>query len=105
MESEYPVTFENNNDIPIAPPSIKEFGNKNPFNPKPAETTPSKIKNTSLIVCETSTSMLLTQTVIRGLLVVWVIFKKLRMESLLAANLVQRMTLLQRKMMGSCLNN
>ena len=28
----------------------KEFGNKNPFKPKPAETTPTKIKNTSLIL-------------------------------------------------------
>ena len=34
------VVCSNNSDIPVAPPSIKWFGNKKPFRPKPAENTP-----------------------------------------------------------------
>lgn len=36
-----------NKEIPTAPPSIKPLGNKNPFNPNPAEITPIKIKKES----------------------------------------------------------
>ena len=43
------VMFFNNKEIPVAPPSIKLFGNKNPFKPKPAEKTPIMIKIASLI--------------------------------------------------------
>ncbi len=34
-------------EIPITPPSINIFGSKNPFNPKPADNTPNKIKKLS----------------------------------------------------------
>ena len=34
-------------EIPVTPPSIKELGSKNPFNPKLAENTPNKIKKLS----------------------------------------------------------
>ena len=43
------VMFSSNNEIPVAPPSIKLLGNKNPFNPKPAEKTPIIIKMYSFI--------------------------------------------------------
>ena len=38
-----------NNEIPTTPPSKKLLGNKKPFNPNPAESTPKTINTTSLI--------------------------------------------------------
>lgn len=37
-------------DIPVTPPSMKEFGIKKPFRPKPAENTPKRIKIQLLIM-------------------------------------------------------
>ena len=39
-----------NNEIPIAPPSMNSLGKRNPFRPKPAETTPIKISKESFII-------------------------------------------------------
>ena len=44
MDSDTLVVSEINREIPIAPPSINELGNKNPLSPKPAEVIPIKIK-------------------------------------------------------------
>ena len=41
-----------NNEIPVTPPSIKSFGIKNPFNSKPAESTPRSMNRTSRAVCK-----------------------------------------------------
>ena len=49
------VIFSNNREIPVAPPSIKLFGNKKPFNPNPAENTPIIIKIYSFIAWDIST--------------------------------------------------
>ncbi len=43
-DREIPVICCTNNDIPVTPPSIKEFGSKNPFNPKPADAIANKIR-------------------------------------------------------------
>lgn len=50
IERYHPLTSDINREIPIAPPSMNEFGSKNPFSPKPAETTPREIKTISLMV-------------------------------------------------------
>ena len=48
MDNDIPVISVVNREIPVTPPSINELGSKNPFNPKPAETIPIKIKTVSL---------------------------------------------------------
>ena len=35
-----PVTFAESNETPVIPPSMKLFGSKNPFNPRPADKIP-----------------------------------------------------------------
>ena len=50
MEIGILLTSAINNDIPVAPPSIKRFGNKKLFKPKAAEKIPQVIKKKSLIV-------------------------------------------------------
>jgi len=49
MEIEIPEISLTNKEIPVAPPSMKLFGSKNPFKPKPAENTPAIISMISLI--------------------------------------------------------
>ena len=43
------VIFVSSNEMPVAPPSIKSFGNRKLFNPKPAEMIPPVIIPASLM--------------------------------------------------------
>src|ERR1700730_16870694 len=52
IESETFVSSVTNNEIPVVPPSMKRFGNKNPLNPKPAEKIPASRKRNDLILLE-----------------------------------------------------
>jgi hypothetical protein len=40
LDKDHPVTSETRREIPTAPPSIKLFGRRKPFRPKPAERMP-----------------------------------------------------------------
>jgi len=48
IESEKPVISARIREIPVAPPSIKAFGSKNPFKPIVAHITPNKMSPLSL---------------------------------------------------------
>ena len=49
IDSDIPVISVIIREIPVTPPSIKELGSKNPFNPKQADDIPNKIKKLSRI--------------------------------------------------------
>lgn len=48
-DSGIPLSSVTIREIPVTPPSINEFGSKNPFNPKQADNIPNKIKKLSRI--------------------------------------------------------
>ena len=50
-----PLNSEINKEIPVAPPSMKSLGNKNPSKPKPALEIPIKINRISLILVLSNT--------------------------------------------------